>query len=116
MVQIETAYQYLYTFCLIVMGLCIVVALSRSVRGPEIADRILAINMIGTMTTAVICILAVYLSETALIDVSLVYTLLSFLAVVVMCHVVTLHHKGRLLFLSRKDQEEKEEEAKEECR
>jgi hypothetical protein len=31
-----------------------------------------------------------------------------------MCHVVTLHHKGRLLFLSRKD-DEKEEEAKEEC-
>jgi hypothetical protein len=67
-----------------------------------------------SMTTAVICILAVYLNESALIDVSLVYTLLSFLAVVVMCHVVTLHHKGRLLFLSRKD-DGKEEEAKEEC-
>ncbi|MBQ2412356.1 MAG: sodium:proton antiporter, partial [Anaerotignum sp.] len=73
------------------------------------------INMIGTMTTSVICILAVYLNESALIDVSLVYTLLSFLAVVVMCHVVTLHHKGRLLNMSKKDENEKEEEAKEEC-
>jgi multicomponent Na+:H+ antiporter subunit F len=89
-------------------------AFSRAVKGPRYTDRLVAINMIGTMTTAVICILAVYLNESALIDVSLVYTLLSFLAVVVMCHVVTLHHKGRLLFLSRKD-EEKEEEAKEEC-
>jgi multicomponent Na+:H+ antiporter subunit F len=89
-------------------------AFSRAVKGPRYTDRLVAINMIGTMTTAVICILAVYLNESALIDVSLVYTLLSFLAVVVMCHVVTLHHKGRLLFLSRKD-DEKEEEAKEEC-
>ena len=89
-------------------------AFSRAVKGPRYTDRLVAINMIGTMTTAVICILAVYLNESALIDVSLVYTLLSFLAVVVMCHVVTLHHKGRLLFLSRKD-ENKEEEAKEEC-
>ena len=97
-----------------VFAICMLLAFSRAVKGPRYTDRIVAVNMIGTMTTAVICILAVYLSETALIDVSLVYTLLSFLAVVVMCHVVTLHHKGRLLFLSRKDQE-KEEEAKEEC-
>ena len=97
-----------------VFAICMLLAFSRAVKGPRYTDRLVAINMIGTMTTAVICILAVYLNESALIDVSLVYTLLSFLAVVVMCHVVTLHHKGRLLFLSRKD-ENKEEEAKEEC-
>jgi multicomponent Na+:H+ antiporter subunit F len=97
-----------------VFAICMLLAFSRAVKGPRYTDRIVAINMIGTMTTATICILAVYLNESALIDVSLVYTLLSFLAVVVMCHVVTLHHKGRLLFLSRKD-DEKEEEAKEEC-
>ena len=96
------------------VAICMLLAFSRAVKGPRYTDRLVAINMIGTMTTAVICILAVYLNESALIDVSLVYTLLSFLAVVVMCHVVTLHHKGRLLFLSRKD-ENKEEEAKEEC-
>jgi multicomponent Na+:H+ antiporter subunit F len=92
-----------------------ILAFTRAVKGPRYTDRIVAINMIGTMTTAVICILAVYLNESALIDVSLVYTLLSFLAVVVMCHVVTLHHKGRLLYMSKKDENEKEEEAKEEC-
>jgi multicomponent Na+:H+ antiporter subunit F len=97
-----------------VFAICMLLAFSRAVKGPRYTDRIVAVNMIGTMTTATICILAVYLNESALIDVSLVYTLLSFLAVVVMCHVVTLHHKGRLLFLSRKD-DEKEEEAKEEC-
>ena len=71
-------------------------------------DRIVAINMIGTMTTVIIGILSAYLGETSLVDVSLVYSLLGFLAVVVMCHVVTLHHKGRLLFLARKEKEAEE--------
>lgn len=97
-----------------ILAICMILAFTRAVKGPRYTDRIVAINMIGTMTTATICILSVYLGETALIDVSLVYTLLSFLAVVVMCHVVTLHHKGRLLFLKKKQQDEKE--AKEECR
>ena len=107
--------HFILEIAMCVFAIFMILAFSRAVKGPRYTDRIVAINMIGTMTTSVICILAVYLNETALIDVSLVYTLLSFLAVVVMCHVVTLHHKGRLLFLSKKDQNNKEEEAKEEC-
>lgn len=107
--------HFILEAALCVLAICMLLAFTRAVKGPRYTDRIVAINMIGTMTTASICILAIYLGETALIDVSLVYTLLSFLAVVVMCHVVTLHHKGRLLFLSRKGHKETEEEAKEEC-
>ena len=89
------------------IGVCIVFV--RAIKGPRFTDRIMAINMIGTMTTAMICILSAYLNEVWLIDVALVYTLLSFLAVVIICHVVTLHHKGRELFLKRKEVEAKEE-------
>lgn len=108
--------KFILEVALCVLAICMLLAFTRAVKGPRYTDRIVAINMIGTMTTAAICILSVYLGESALIDVSLVYTLLSFLAVVVMCHVVTLHHKGRMLYLSRLYQKEKEEEAKEECR
>lgn len=88
------------------VGVCVVFI--RAIRGPRFTDRIVAINMIGTMTTAIICILSAYLNEVWLIDVSLVYTLLSFLAVVIICHVVTLHHKGRELFLKRRQEEAEE--------
>ena len=106
--------HFILEIAMCVLATCMLLAFTRAVKGPRYTDRIVAINMIGTMTTATICILAVYLNESALIDVSLVYTLLSFLAVVVMCHVVTLHHKRVLLFLSKRKKEE--EEAKEECR
>lgn len=105
---------FILEIAMCILAICMILAFTRAVKGPRYTDRIVAINMIGTMTTAVICILSVYLKESALIDVSLVYTLLSFLAVVVMCHVVTLHHKRWLLFMSKK--KKAEEEAKEECR
>lgn len=108
--------HFILEVALCVLAICMLLAFTRAVKGPRFTDRIVAINMIGTMTTSAICILSVYLSESALIDVSLVYTLLSFLAVVVMCHVVTLHHNGRKLHLEKQSQKEKEGEAKEECR
>ena len=96
MVQIETAYRYLYTLSLLVLGGCIVVALIRSVRGPEIADRILAINMIGTAVISAIMILTGYLQENWLLDICLVYVLISFLAVAVLATVyIRRHHKEK---------------------
>ncbi|WP_304507274.1 monovalent cation/H+ antiporter complex subunit F [Anaerotignum sp.] len=95
-------------FALGVLSLGVCVVFVRAIKGPRFTDRIVAINMIGTMTTAIICILSAYLNEVWLIDVSLVYTLLSFLAVVIICHVVTLHHKGRELFLKRRKEEAEE--------
>ena len=82
-------------------------AFLRAIRGPRFTDRIVAMNMIGTMVTTIICLLSVYLDEAMLIDVALVYGLLSFLAVVIICHVVTLHHKGRQLHLKQKGEEKK---------
>ena len=101
--------KFILEIAMFVLACGMLLAFIRAVRGPRFTDRIVAINMIGTMTTALIGTLSAYLSETSLVDVSLVYALLSFLAVVVMCHVVTLHHRGRLLFLSRKEKEAEEE-------
>lgn len=100
--------RFILEIAMLVLAIGMFLAFIRAVKGPRYTDRIVAINMIGTMTTTTICILSAYLGETALVDVSLVYTLLSFLAVVILCRVVTMHHKGRLLYLSRKEKEAKE--------
>ncbi len=97
---------------LLLLMIGIFFAFARAVRGPRFTDRIVAINMIGTMTSASICILSGYLGQTSLVDVALVYSLLSFLAVVILSHVVTLHHKGRVLNLKRREQQQAEQEEK----
>lgn len=89
MSMLENATNYLLLgaiFCLVVMiFLCFI----RAIKGPRIADRIVAINMIGTMVIITICILALYLKESYLVDVSLIYAMISFLAVIVLCKVFT---------------------------
>lgn len=97
-------------YMLVFLSVCICISFVRAIIGLRFTDRIVAINLIGTMITAIICILAVYLDIPYLVDVALVYTLLSFLSVAVMCRVVTLHHKGRELSIVREKEQEKEQE------
>ena len=66
----------------VILLLNIVVGLVRILRGPESADRMLAAEMFATSAVAIILILAVTTSSPALMDVALVFALLSALAVV----------------------------------
>ena len=56
----------------------------KSIKGPRITDRVVNVNMIGTLVIISICILAFILDESFLLDVGLIYVLISFLAVVVL--------------------------------
>ena len=66
--------------------------LVRAVKGPSLADRIIATNMICAKTILLIIILGVNLGEGFLVDVALVYALLSFLAVVVLTRIMLRSH------------------------
>lgn len=87
--SVQAAYEALYTFALIALGILVFFCFVRSVRGPRIADRLMAVNMIGTMTIIAIAILALMMKESYLVDVALIYALISFLAVVVITKVYT---------------------------
>jgi multicomponent Na+:H+ antiporter subunit F len=59
----------------------------RAVKGPRIADRLMAVNMMGTMVMVMIAVLALMLKEGYLVDICLIYAMISFLAVVVLSKV-----------------------------
>lgn len=82
-------YDVLLTGAVIVLAVLIIFSIIRSVLGPGIADRIIAVNMTGTMIIIIIAVLSVYLDENYLVDVCLIYAMLSFLGVVVLCKVYT---------------------------
>ena len=83
----SNAYEILYTAALVVIGLLVIACLVRAVRGPRIADRVIAANMIGTLVVITICILSFVMNEGYLIDIAMIYTMLSFLAVVLLTKV-----------------------------
>ncbi len=80
-------HQYIYTTILIILALMLLACLLRAVRGPRIADRLVAINMMGTMVMVMISVLALKMDEGYLIDICLIYAMISFLAVVVLSKV-----------------------------
>ena len=83
----DKAYSILYNGALIVIGVLLLFTLIRAIRGPRIADRIFAVNMMGTLVVITICVLAFLMNEGYLVDVAIVYTMLSFLAVVLLTKV-----------------------------
>ena len=80
------------TAAAVILALLILATLVRAVIGPRFTDRVIAVNMINTMAVAIIAILSVRMEEDFLVDVALVYALLSFLTVVVMTRLVMVRH------------------------
>lgn len=80
-------YHYIYIAVLIILALMLFPCLIRAIKGPRIADRLVSVNMMGTMVMVMIATLALLLDEGYLVDVCLVYAMISFLAVVVLTKV-----------------------------
>ena len=81
---IEQAYHALYGGALVVLILLIGAMVIRSIIGPRSTDRIVSVNMLGTMTICSIAILSVLLDEGYLADVAMIYAMISFVAVLMM--------------------------------
>lgn len=81
----------------LILALCLMMAvcfvcLVRAIKGPRVSDRVVALNMIGTLVVMMICILSYLLEEAFLIDVAILYALLNMLVVVVLTRVATTRH------------------------
>lgn len=81
------AYNLLFTIALAVLGVLLFLCLLRAILGPRIADRVVGINMIGTIVIMMIAVLALMLGEGYLVDIAIIYAMLSFLAVVVLAKI-----------------------------
>ena len=83
----DNLYTALMQGAMIVLGLCLFVCLFRAVKGPTTADRIVAVNMTGTFVITIILFLSLLMHEDYLVDIALIYAMLSFLAVVLLCRI-----------------------------
>ena len=83
----------------IFLSVAIFFCLLRAALGPRFTDRVIAINIIGTKVIVLIAMLSLYIGEPYLVDICLVYAIISFLSVVVLARAV----------LGRQDQTEKPE-------
>lgn len=92
---LEQAYQMLFSGALIFLAVMLILCLVRAIKGPRVSDRIIAVNMMGTMVMVIIGILAVKMQEGYLVDICLIYAMISFLAVIVLTKVYTGVYKEK---------------------
>ncbi len=85
--MLDKIYHGMYITTLVLLALMLFACLIRAVKGPRIADRIVAVNMMGTMVMVMIAVLSLLLKEGFLVDICLIYAMVSFLAVVVISKV-----------------------------
>ena len=82
-------FDWLFYGILSVLARFLVLCLIRAVVGPRLADRLVAVNMTGTMVMVIIAILAVVKDQGYLVDICLIYAMISFLSVVVLTRIYT---------------------------
>ena len=80
--KIAFAEEFLLSAAMVILAGAMLLTLIRAMIGPRFTDRILAVNMISTQTIMLICLLAFLIGEQYLVDVALVFAMISFMAVV----------------------------------
>jgi len=56
--------------------------LVRLLRGPELYDRVLAVNSFGTKTILFLCVFAFLIGRSDAVDIALLYALMNFIATI----------------------------------
>jgi|MDTC01.3.fsa_nt_gb multicomponent Na+:H+ antiporter subunit F len=74
------------SYALVVTSVAILVtmtlALIRAMLGPTVFDRVLALNMFGTKTVLLICVIGFLTDRTDFLDLALLYSLMNFIGMV----------------------------------
>lgn len=90
----DVAYGYLFRFTLIFLSLYAAVGIYRGCRGPEVCDRVLGVNMIGSAVISSMLTLTALLNEDYLADIAVIYALVNFLSVIILRRVYGKNGNG----------------------
>lgn len=71
-----------FTIACIASLITMALALGRAILGPSVFDRILAVNMFGTMTVLMIGILGFLTRRPDFLDIALIYALMNFITTI----------------------------------
>lgn len=93
---------------MIALILLAVAALIRAMIGPRFTDRIVAVNAISTLILAEICLMSLYLEQDFLLDVALIYAMLSFVANVILMRILIVKRRVKMHTIHMENGEERE--------
>ena len=93
---IAQCYHYLFWGALLLLGAGLIAVLVYIIRSHLTVDRIIGINLVGTIVVMVIVVLTFLLGEDYLADIALIYVVLSFIAVMMLCRIyINLYQRNQ---------------------
>jgi len=87
----------MFSVAVIAILVAMLLALVRALAGPTVFDRILAVNMFGTLTVALIAAIGFLAGRPEFLDIAMVYALINFIATIAVVKFFkfgTLGHSG----------------------
>jgi len=72
----------MYIVVTITILVAIAIGLLRAFRGPTLYDRVMAANMVGTLTVLMVSVLGFMTGRPEFLDIALVYVLISFVSTI----------------------------------
>lgn len=92
MLEMTGALRALLIAVMLCQCLCMLGGMIRAALGPRFTDRVVAVNLTGTVAILILCILSYFLEAGYLVDVAILYALLNLVAIVVLCRIARVHH------------------------
>jgi multicomponent Na+:H+ antiporter subunit F len=85
----------MYVPVTIAILLAMLMALLRALKGPTLYDRILALNMFGTMTVILLGVMALMAERPDFLDIAMIYALMNFIGTTAVLKFFRYGHLGR---------------------
>ena len=76
------------------LGLALLIAVARLVKGPTLPDRVVAMDLIGVLVVGLIVVVAAWTGERATLDAAIVIALIGFVGTVAYATYVERGHPG----------------------
>ena len=93
---IQQCYHDLFWGALVLLGLGLLAVMVYIIRARLTVDRIIGINLVGTLVVIIICALTYLLGEDYLADIAVIYVVMSFIAVMMLCRIyINLYDRRR---------------------
>ena len=102
----QTVLQIVSRMVLALLIISMALAFIRLIRGPQAADRVVALDLISVLIVAFLAAYAVHAGDTSLLDVAIAYALVAFLGTVAL---------ARFLLRSRPASREKRNRKEDKC-
>lgn len=77
---------------LLVLSICALLSLLYIITARHFEDRLVGTNLVGTIVINLIAVLAIYFEAGFVVDICLVFAFLSFLAIVVLCRLLSVQN------------------------